>query len=261
VSRSVFRTSLLVGAFLASPFLAAETVPVRYREGVVRGFLALRSTDGRLLGNGDLIQFPRGDRVVSRFVLRFPDGSVHDETAVFTQRDRFRLVSDHLIQRGRAFPHPIEVKIDSAKGHVNVRRRDDDGKEEVVDEDMELPADLANGMVLTLLKNISPQSPSTTVSMLFATPKPRLVRLVITPRGQEPFSVGRSAYKATRYNAEVEIGGLAGLVAGLLGKKPPDTSVWIVGGEAPGFVKSEGPMYQDGPIWRIELAAPDYGRR
>jgi hypothetical protein len=236
-------------------------VAVRHREGVVRGFLALRATAGELLANGDLIQTSRGDRVVSRFVLRFQDGSLHDETTVFYQRERFQLVSDHLVQRGPTFPHPIDLRIDVSKGRVNVRRRDDDGKDEIVEEQMELPADLANGMILTLLKNVPPQAASTTVSMLFATPKPRLVKLVITRRGDEPFSVGRASYKAMRFNVEVEIGGLAGLIAPLIGKKPPDTSVWIVGGEAPGFIQSEGPMYQDGPIWRIELAAPDYRRR
>jgi hypothetical protein len=96
--------------------------------------------------------------------------------------------------------------------------------------------------------------------MLFATPKPRLVKLEITPMGRESFSVGRASYKATRFNVKVEIGGLAGLLAPLLGKQPKDTSVWIVGGDAPGFVRSEGQFYEDGPIWRIELASPDYPR-
>ena len=49
--------------------------------------------------------------------------------------------------------------------------------------------------------------------------------------------------KAVRFNVKVELGGLVGLIAPLLGKQPHDTSVWILGGEAPGFVRSEGPMY------------------
>jgi hypothetical protein len=153
----------------------------------------------------------------------------------------------------------MDVSIDTTSGRVTVRHRDD-GKDEVIEKRMELPSDLANGMMVTLLKNISPDAPSTTVSMLFATPKPRLVKLEITPRGREPFSVGRASYKATRFNVKVEIGGLAGLLAPLLGKQPKDTSVWIVGGDAPGFVRSEGQFYEGGPVWRIELASPDYPR-
>ena len=55
-------------------------------------------------------------------------------------------------------------------------------------------------------------------------------------------------------------GGLAGLLAPLVGKQPKDASVWIIGGEAPGFVRSESQFYQGGPLWRIELASPDYPR-
>lgn len=251
---------LLFGAGLfGTGALRAEPVAVRHAEGVVRGFLVLRSPEGAVIANGDLIQFSRGDRVTSRLVFHFKDGSLQDETAVFSQRRQFRLLSDRLVQRGPSFPHPMDVSIDARSGNVTVRHRDD-GKDKVIEERMELPSDLANGMMVTLLKNIPPDAPSTTVSMLFATPKPRLVKLVITRMGKEPFSVGRASYKATRFNVKVEIGGLTGVIAKLLGRQPLDTSVWILGGEAPGFVRSEGQFYEGGPVWRIELASPDYPR-
>ena len=259
MKRSFFVSLLFIAALFSPGVVHAESVAVRHPEGVVRGFLVLRSPGGDVIANGDLIQFSRGDRVTSRLVFHFRDGSLQDETAVFSQRRQFRLLTDHLVQRGPSFPHPMDVSIDATSGRVTVRHRDDD-KEKVIDERMELPEDLANGMMVTLLKNISPDVPSTTVSMLFATPKPQLVKLVITPVGKEPFSVGRASYKATRFNVKVEIGGLKGVLAKLLGKQPLDTSVWILGGEAPGFVRSEGQFYQDGPIWRIELASPDYPR-
>jgi hypothetical protein len=259
VKRCLCVSLLFVAAYFGAGALRAESVAVRHAEGLVRGFLVLRSLDGALIANGDLMQFLRGDRVTSRLVFHFRDGSLQDETAVFTERQSFRLLSDHFVQRGPSFPHPMEVSIDATSGRVTVRHRDD-GKEKFIEERMELPSDLANGMMVTLLKNIAPDAPSTTVSMLFATPKPRLVKLVITPVGKEPFSVGRASYKATRFNVKIEIGGLAGLIAPLVGKQPKDTSVWIVGGDAPGFVRSEGQFYQGGPIWQIELTSPDYPR-
>jgi hypothetical protein len=92
--------------------------------------------------------------------------------------------------------------------------------------------------------------------MVVATPKPRLVKLVISPEGEDTFSIADSARKAVRYDVKVDIGGAAGLVAPLVGKQPPDSHVWILEGEAPAFVKAEGPQYEDGPIWRIELTSP-----
>ena len=59
---------------------------------------------------------------------------------------------------------------------------------------------------------------------------------------------------------KVEIGGAAGIVAPLVGKQPPDVHIWILGGEAPVFLKEEGPLYGGGPIWRIEQVSPVWPR-
>jgi hypothetical protein len=115
----------------------------------------------------------------------------------------------------------MEVSIDASTGWVTVHTTVDDAKEELLTERLKMPPDVANGMVLTLLKNIQPDASQMKVSMVAATPKPRLVKLVITPRGEEPFSVGGSSRKAAHYVVHVEIGGAAGLVAPLLGKQPP----------------------------------------
>lgn len=260
MKRSLFVGLLAVAMDFSGGFLSAENVTVRNAEGLLRGFLFLRPPGGAVIANGDHVQFVRGDRVTARLTFRFRDGSVQEETTVFSQRRQFRLLTDHLVQRGPAFPHPMDVSINTATGRVVVKHRDKDGEEKTIDEQMELPVDLANGMMITLLKNLSRDVPATTVSMLFATPKPQLVKLVITRAGEDPFSVGRASYKATRFNVKVEIGGLKGVLAKLFGKQPLDTSVWVLGGEAPSFVRSEGQFYQDGPVWRIELAAPDYPR-
>jgi len=253
--------ALLAGAGLLWPSsLLAAPVAVRHMEGLVHGFLTLSTLDGKTVAVGDLSQVAHGERVTNHLVFHFHDGSLRDETAIFTQRRNFRLLSYHLVQKGPAFQHPMEVSIDSSTGQVIVRSTDDDGKEKVATERLDLPPDVANGLVLTLLKNIRSDAPQTNLSMVAATPKPRLVKLEITPQGEEPFSVGGSSRKATHYVVKVEIGGAAGLVAPLLGKQPPDIHVWILGGEAPAFVKSEGPLYFGGPIWRIELVSPVWPR-
>jgi hypothetical protein len=260
----VWSTSLAVlvacATLLQPGAMWAGSVAVRQAEGLVHGFLVLRTLAGDTLADGDLIQVARGDRVTNRLVFRFKDGSVHDETAVFSQRRNFRLLTDHLVQKGPAFQHPMDVSIDGSTGQVTVRSTDDDGKEKVVTRRLDLLPDLANGLVLTLLKNVQSDAPQMMASMVAATPKPRLVNLAITLQGEEPFSVGGSSRKATHYVVKVEIGGAAGLVAPLLGKQPPDIHVWILGGEAPAFVKSEGPLYFGGPIWRIELVSPVWPR-
>lgn len=258
------RRTLLTGVFacaslLWSGALAGQTVVVRHAEGLVHGFLILTTLDGTPLADGDLIQTSRGDRVTTRLVFHFKDGSIHDETAVYSQRQRFRLMTNHLVQKGPTFPQPLEMSIDGSSGRVTVRYADD-GKQKLETERIKAPPDLANGFILTLLKNVQTGAPPKTVSLIAATPKPRLVKLAIMAAGDEPFSTGGSARKAMHYVLKVEIGGISGVLAPLLGKQPPDSHVWILGGEAPAFVKSEQPLYLGGPLWRIELVSPVWSR-
>lgn len=258
--RSRSFTSLLVVAILLQPdLLPAEPVTVRFKEGSVHGFLVLRTMEGKTLAAGDLIQVIRGDRVVSRLVFRFKDGSVDDETTIYSQRGNFRLISSHHIQKGPAFPRPTEVLINASTGQVTVRFKDN-GQEKVETDRLDLPPDLANGMILSVLKNIRPDTTETKLSYVAATPKPRLVKLSITPQGKETFLVAGSRRNATRFVLKVELGGVAGIIAPLLGKQPADTSVWVAGGQAPAFVKLEGPLYLGGPIWSIELTSPVWQR-
>jgi hypothetical protein len=250
------RRLLVAIALLIALPLAAEPVRVRYAEGLVHGFLALRTTDGKTVATGDLIQSARGTRVTSRLVFHFTDGSLRDETAVFTQRGQFRLVSDHLVQKGPTFEQPLEMTIDRPSGRVVVKYTNDHGEQKVEDERMELPEDLANGITLTVLKNLAPGAVPPKLSMIAPTPKPRLVKLAITPAGTDRFTLSGVAHNAEHYVVKIEIGGLSGLVAPLVGKQPPDTHVWVLEGDAPAFVKSEGPLHLGGPIWRIELVSP-----
>jgi len=239
--------------------LTAEPVAVRFTEGLAHGFLVLRTVDGRMLADGDLIQVARAGRVTSQVVFRFTDGSVHDETGVFSQDDVFRLLTYHLVQRGPAFPVPLDMTLDAQTGQVTVHYKED-GREQVADEKLDLSADVANGMMIPLLKNLSSTTVPATASYVAATPRPRPVKLAISSAGAEPFSVAGADRHATHYVVKAEIGGLAGLVAPLVGKQPPDTHVWILDGPAPAFLKSEGPLYVGGPLWRIESIGPVWRR-
>lgn len=245
----------MVAALLVAAALRGEPVAVRYTEGLVHGFLVLHALDGSLLANGDLIQLAHRNTVTSRLVFHFKDGSLHDETVTFTQRDHFHLVRDHLVQRGPAFPRSMDMSIDGSSGKVVVRYTDDDGAEKQDEEQLDIPADLANGLVPIVLKNVRPDAAPATLSFIAATPKPRLVHLAVASTGREPFSTGTETRTAIHYVLKVEIGGLAGRIAPLIGKQPPDSHVWILPGDAPAFVRSEQPFYMGGPLWRIDLAS------
>jgi hypothetical protein len=150
----------------------------------------------------------------------------------------------------------METSIDATTGEVTVRYTDDYGKERVLTERLDLPPDVANGLLFTLLKDVDPNVPQTTVSYVAATPKPRLVHLEIIPQDQVPFSIGSYTHKAFRYAVKVKIGGVAGLIAHLVGKQPLNFQAWVLAEGPPAFVRFDGPLYRSGPVWRIEVAIP-----
>jgi len=260
LQRSGARSRLIAILFACATMLQptalfADMIPVRHTEGLIHGFLLVLTFEGKALADGQMTQDAQGDRVTNHLIFRFKDGSIYEDTTVFSQRGTFRLLSDHLILRGPSFKQPVDTSINASTGQVKVRYTEDKGKEKVIAQRMELPPDVANGLLFTLMKDIKPSAPRTTVSMVATTPKPRLVKLAILPQGEEPFTIGSFHHKAMHFVVKVEIGGVTGFLARLMGKQPADTHVWVLGGEAPAFVKAEGPLYVGGPIWRIQLAS------
>jgi hypothetical protein len=84
------RAGALLIAALAVPAWApgragADPVAVRFIEGITRGFLVVSAVDGKPLGQGDIRQTAHPGHVESRMILRFRDGSLHDETVTYTQ--------------------------------------------------------------------------------------------------------------------------------------------------------------------------------
>jgi hypothetical protein len=242
----------------ASDAPQATPITVRHIEGLVHGFLVMRTMDGNIIAEGDLAQTVKGPEVTSRLVFHFKDGSLQDETTTFSQVKSFRLLSDHLIQKGPAFKTPMDLTVDGVTGDVTVRYADDQGKPKESMERLNIPANLANGMVPLLLKNVPSGASQWTLSMVVATPKPRLVKLAVSVAGRDSFSVGTSSYKAIHYVAKIDLGGVTGVVAPIVGKQPQDSHVWIMDSKAPVFLRSEGPQFEGGPSWQVELTSPTW---
>jgi hypothetical protein len=140
---------LLGCSLLNIQYLVAEPVPVRHVEGLVHGFLLLRTLDGKTIAQGDLTEIANGEQVTAHLVFHFTDGSLHEETAVFSQSHIFHLLKDHLVQKGSTFK--------ASAGYVDRHRKTGGNcpayrqrrKGKTTTEQMDLPADLANGMTLT----------------------------------------------------------------------------------------------------------------
>jgi len=236
----------------------AAPILVRHVLGTMHGFLDLRSDDGKVVASGDLVQTASGGNITAQLTFHFTDGSVDDETTVFSQRRVFQLITYHHIQKGPFFPHPIDLMIDGRTGSVTVHSTGKDGKDDVKTRTMKLPPDLADGLVSNIIENIRPGAAETRIPVLAATPDPRIVTLAISPRAEDPYSLAGTGRKGMHYEIKIEIGGVAGIVAPMIGKQPPNIQVWIIGGQAPCFLREQGPLYADGPVLTMELVSPTW---
>lgn len=246
----------VVGASLPAPGpVAAAPIAVRYAEGVTHGFLTLRNAAGETLAEGDLLQVVKPEGVDSRLVFRFHDGSVHDETVVFTQRKVFTVQRYHLIQRGPSFPEQLEVKMERRTGRYEARSRKGDDEPEAVTGDLDMAPDLYNGMMITLLKNL-PKGATETVQNAAFMPRPTVIELELSSVGEETVMAGDRKVEVTHFIMTPKLGLLRGAAAAVLGKTPPNYHCWLVTTGAPAFVAIDGPLYTGGPIWRIETVSP-----
>ena len=255
------RAAIALLACVWSWCASAQSIPVRHVEGTNHGFRELRSEDGHILASGDLVQVAHGDQVTACLLFKFKDGSTDDETTVFSQRGSLHLITDRHIQKGPFFPHPMDVLIDARSRTITIQSTGKDGKEETHTDHLELPPDLANGLVSLIVKNMRSDAPETKVSLLVATPKQRLIKLAISSDGDEPFSVAGSMRKAEHYEIKIELGAVAGVVAPIIGKQPPDIEIWTIGGQAPTFLKENGPIYSGGPMLTIQQVSPTWPDR
>src|ERR1700730_13127417 len=228
----LFGLIVLITGLLLRPVFA-ETIPVRQMEGSLHGFLVLQTLDGKTIAEADLIETAKAAAVKVQMIFRFHDGSYYEETSEFSQRGQFRLLRNHLTQKGPSFKLTMERSIDASTGQISVRYTDDKGNQKVDSEHLELPADLANGMFLVLMKNIDPAKAETSVSAVAGEPKPRVVKVVITPEGKTPFLIGGSKREAIEFDLKPHIEGAAGVIAPLVGKQPVEATLCVVAGEGP----------------------------
>jgi hypothetical protein len=235
-----------------------QAVPVHHIQGTSHAFMVIRAESGTVLGYGELLQLIHGDRVNSRLTYHFRDGSVDEDTTIFSQRATFHLISDHHVQHGPFFSKASDCMIEE-NGNVTNRTVDKDGKQEFQTSHIDLPPDVSNGFTGTMLLNISPTSGPFKLGLVAPTGKGRLIQLAFDIVGEEPFSpILGVRRQANVFRIHPELGGVAGVVAPVIGKQPKDVFVWILEGEVPGLVREIGPLEQGGAVVSVEPAGASY---
>jgi hypothetical protein len=244
----------LIGFMLivALPAIAAP-ISVRFSEGATHGYLLLKDERGDRLADGEMIQRTHGDLVEGQLIFRFKDGSLHNERVSFTQKHVFSLQSYKLIQRGPSFPTTIDIAMERKTGEHRVQSSQDRSADRPFSGRLELPDDVSNGMVVTLLRNLV-AGPGETVHFIAFTPEPKVIELKLIPAEKRTIHIGALAKQVTQYVLEPQLNSVTLFFGKLLGKLPHafHYHFWLLTDDVPAFGGFEGPLYLNGPTWRIE---------
>lgn len=237
---------------------AGPTVAVRYPEGTVHGFLVLKDAAGTILAHGALVQSVKDSTVTSKTAFDFPDGSHFEERVTYDQAGIFTLRQYAMVARGTSFKEQLQVALDLQTGRYRVEtRQDGKDKSKVVEGKIDLPEGVYNGMVSVIAKNLF-DGPLTRVNYVAFTPEPKVIELELShDRGQQ-VKLGHLSRQVAHFLIKPKLGVVLGVGAAVTGKSPPDNHIWMVTEGVPGFVRSQAPLVPDGPVWRIELAVPQW---
>jgi hypothetical protein len=230
------RSRIFVGAFFAiilGSAARAEQISVTHIQSPMHRFMAARLEDGKIIANGEFTQVVKGDEVTMRMIYRFLDGSIDDEK-------------------------PVDFTVEADTSIATSRTTDRNGKVHVESEHIHLSDDVANGFVGTLLLNVPPNTAPFRVGMLAPFGGGRLIRLLISPEGEQPFQTGGQTLKATVFRIHPELGGIVGVIAQLIGLQPKDVMVWVLEGEQPAVVRIIGQLGGYGPVVSSELEGTSF---
>jgi len=222
--------------------------------------MVARSGTGQIIARVEFSQVVQGDEVTMRLTYRFVDGSIDDETTTYRQQGTFRLVRNHHIQKGPYFARPIDFAVEAATGTATSRTADRNGKIHVESEHIDLSDDLANGFVGTVLLNVPRNTAPFRVGILAPVGGGRLIRILISPEGEQPFHKTGQTLKATVFRIHPELGGIVGFILRLLGIQPKDVMVWVLEGEQPAVVRIVGQLGGYGPVVSSELEGSSFGK-
>jgi hypothetical protein len=250
------RNDFLVAAFCAITLgtaARAEPISVRHIQRPMHRFMVARSEAGKIIASDEFSQVVQRDEVTIRLTYRFVDGSIDDETTTYRQQGTFRLVRNHHIQKGPFFAKPVDFTVEASTGIATSRTVDKNGKVHVESEHIDLPDDLANGFVGTLLLNVPHNTMPFRVGILAPVGGGRLIRILISPEGEQPFNTAGQTLKATVFRIHPELGGIVGVIAPLIGLQPKDVMVWVQEGEEPAVVRIVGQLGGYGPVVNSEL--------
>jgi hypothetical protein len=244
----------LVAMFLACAF-PAGAVELRYPEGTLRGFPAVRDQKGHLVADGTLTQWIEQGKLRVLATFRFRDGRRVQEKAVLAQTPELaQLRWEWEERRGDEVLRSFSVDLET--GRALASKRKDNGEVEHWEENLEDARKTGRAFAglgfMYAIKNLTDEldrGEQVQLTAVAFTPKPRTVTVTVRRDLVGELTMAGRKLPAERFQIHPDVPSVAKIFV-----KAPDLYLWFYRPSPPAFLRADIPLAEPSdPVVRIEV--------
>ena len=230
----------------------ARPVELTSFSGAAHGYPAYRDSNGKMLAEGEFMQWVQDDRLHVKLAYRFKNGGQIEEKAVFRQEPE--LIQEEWSWReskdgqvSREFGVNFASKTATAQKRENNELKHWEEKLEVE------PGKTFAGFGFTLaIQNLRKRllaGERIELKAIGFAPKPQMVTVQISHAGVDRMEMSGRTLKGDHFLVHPDLPAVAKLFV-----RVPDTHIWLTNPAPAGFLRWEGPVAEpNDPIVRVDL--------
>jgi len=219
---------------------AGDPIRLAWQEGDVAGTTAILAPDDHVIGMIEYRQVRRGERLSSRRIARFTDGSSDEDEAEAIVGDRLEAIAGHTIVRDTDGETTVDLSIDVRGGRITGTVGRGAARREVLTEAKLPPATYWGPLVFIALKNFDANAEDGRLVFrtIAPTPTPRIFDMALTDTGPAPVEQAGITLAAHRFVLTPTFNRAIDPIIRLI---VPDATFFILPGEPPALARYAGP--------------------
>ena len=246
----------LFAVSMAALLAVDSALPVELTElsGAAHGYPALRDASGKMLADGEFMQWVEDGRLHVKIIYRFKGKRRIEENAVLRQQPEVK--QEEWSWREKQDGQVVrEFAVNFASGTATAQKRENNELKHW-DEKIEVePGKTFAGFGFTLaIQNLRKRLLAGEQIELKAVgfrPKPQVVTVQISHAGVNRMEMSGRSVKGDHFVVHPEVPAIAKLFVHV-----PDTQIWLTNPAPPGFLRWEGPVAEpNDPIVRVDLVS------
>lgn len=231
---------------------SARPVELTSLSGLAHGYPGYRDANGKMLAEGEFLQWVEDDRLHVKLTYRFKNDAHIEEKAVFRQ-ERELVQEEWSWRESKDGQIAREFDVNFASKTATARKRENNELKHW-EEKLEIePGKTYAGFGFTLaLQNLRKRLLSGERIELKAVgfaPKPQVVTVQISHAGVDRMEMSGRTLKGDHFVIHPDLPAIAKLFV-----RVPDTHIWLTNPAPAGFLRWEGPVAEpNDPIVRVDL--------